>query len=100
MVTDPPVPIPAGGAGSGLARRGSETASASSAVSPEDAVSRAESTSPVRLIVKVTEAVPAPAPGGKRLWRLSCAMRSTFQKAGESAGALEIPAEGAAAAFA
>ena len=51
---------------------------------------------PGQLIVKVTEAVPAPAPGGKRLWRLSCTMRSTFQKAGESAGALEIPAEGAA----
>src|SRR4029077_13663394 len=61
-------PKSGGGAGTGLARRGSETASASSAGLPDEPIRRADSTWPDRAMVKATEAVPVlAAPDGYRL---------------------------------
>src|SRR5580698_510095 len=54
-----PPPKSGGGAGTGLARRGSEIASASNAGLPDEPIRRADSTWPDRAMVKATEAVPA-----------------------------------------
>lgn len=50
-----PPPKSGGGAGTGLARRGSEIASASSAGLPDEPIRRADSTWPDRAMVKATE---------------------------------------------
>jgi len=53
----------AGGAGTGLARRASATASRSRAALPDERMRRAESTRPDRSMVKATDDVPPPPPG-------------------------------------
>src|SRR6202042_669740 len=75
-----PPPKSGGGAGTGLARRGSETASASSAGLPDEPIRRAASTWPDRAMVKATDAVPVlAAPDGYRLYRFRWAINSLFQ---------------------
>ena len=82
---EPPLPSPAGGAGTGLARFNSATASRSRTGSPEDLTSRADSTWPDWLIVKLTVAVPVlEAPGGKRLCRLRWATKLPRHDAGDT----------------
>jgi hypothetical protein len=60
-------PTPAGGAGTGLARRTMATASASNAELPEDRAKLAERTPPDLSMVKATDTEPGEAPGGNRL---------------------------------
>jgi hypothetical protein len=95
-----PPPKSGGGAGTGLARRGSETASASSAGLPDEPIRRADSTWPDRAMVKATDAVPVlAAPDGYRLYRFRWAINSLFQVVGETEGEAPESAEGAAAVF-
>lgn len=56
-------PMLGGGAGTGLARRASATASLSRAALPDERMRRAESTRPERSIVKATDEMPPPPPG-------------------------------------
>jgi hypothetical protein len=63
-----PPPKSGGRSRNGLARRGSETASASSAGLPDEPIMRTDSTWPDQGMVKATEAVPVlAAPDGYRL---------------------------------
>ena len=63
-------PTSGGGAGTGLALRGVETALASNAGSPELRTRRELTTPPERLMVKATTTVPAAPFGFPPLWRL------------------------------
>ena len=86
-----------GGAGTGLARRGSETASESYVPIPDERISRDDTTRPERSMVNAICAVPLPpAPGGKRLWRLRWAIIAPRQLAGDCELLCDVLANGAA----
>lgn len=96
----PAPPTPAGGAGTGLARRIIEAASWSRVESPEEPTTREDSTSPPRSIEKATWTVPGLAPPGKRLQRLRWAISRPRQEAAETAGCAAMPCAAAAGAAA
>jgi hypothetical protein len=92
-----PPPKSGGGAGTGLARRGSEIASASSAGLPDESIRRADSTWPDRAMVKATEAVPVlAAPDGPFV---AVQMGHQLALPGRRRDGAPEPAEGAAAVF-